>query len=449
MVKRVQVSRLWMVGVALLLSIVMFTGVLSVHALPSSPETIVTDPVDNAGHPDCVNPSQGWTMPQSDGYNGWDIDEVGFAYDRPNDVLYVSVSMHNGVIAGDVDNDGNPSNTAACLSGSGLDIANLGPVGVGNGEAIDVVFDTDSNGTYEFVAGVANDAVVSGFAVASYTGGDPTLGGAGSGFGTAAGTGSVTNNPTTLAAPDFEFTVDNFSGFFTGLTSNDTLDFCMVARAGSQLDGGTGEEIVPRTCISLTTANMSIGNLVWDDLDNSGTVNGGEIGISGVTLTLYNDTNGDGVYTPGMDVSTGKTATTDANGNYLFSGLLPGDYVVVIDAANFSGGGALVGKNSSTGSSDPDNDVDNDDNGAPNSGSVVSRAVTLSWSTEPTTDGDSDWNSNLTMDFGFTGAPSAVKVSGVGVSGAMRMPLWAAVGFVLLSSATVITGKRRIRKQST
>src|SRR6185503_9337329 len=34
---------------------------------------------------------------------------------------------------------------------------------------------------------------------------------------------------------------------------------------------------------------LSLGDLVWLDADNSGTVNGGETGIAGVTLRLYRD----------------------------------------------------------------------------------------------------------------------------------------------------------------
>ena len=56
---------------------------------------------------------------------------------------------------------------------------------------------------------------------------------------------------------------------------------------------------------------------------------------------------------------------------------------------------------SSTGNPDPDNDVDNDDNGSLVGAVVATSAITLAAGGEPTTDGDGI-NSNLTLDFGFT-----------------------------------------------
>ena len=61
---------------------------------------------------------------------------------------------------------------------------------------------------------------------------------------------------------------------------------------------------------------------------------------------------------------------------------------------------------------DPDNDVNNDDNGSPLAGAgVVSQAITLAGATEPTNDGDANSNSNLTVDFGFFGFDLALDKS--------------------------------------
>jgi parallel beta-helix repeat protein len=72
-----------------------------------------------------------------------------------------------------------------------------------------------------------------------------------------------------------------------------------------------------------TPANTGVieGN-VWDDLDDSGIETAGDPGLAGWTVFL--DLNGDGTLDPG-DPST----TTDANGNYEFTGLAPGTYTVV------------------------------------------------------------------------------------------------------------------------
>lgn len=186
---------------------------------------------------------------------------------------------------------------------------------------------------------------------------------------------------------------------------------------------------------------MSIGNRVWldDGVDtpvdangiptgyNDGIQNGDEAGIGGVTLQLYQ---GDGT-TPVPNPYTGAPnyiVTTDANGYYLFDGLLPGDYVVVIPETNFIGTGALVGLESSfdgdgsrlaTDGSVPDQrDKGVDDENTVTNG-IRSQVITLAYGTEPINEPDlpnvpasygpndrgmnneTDDNSNLHIDFGF------------------------------------------------
>lgn len=147
---------------------------------------------------------------------------------------------------------------------------------------------------------------------------------------------------------------------------------------------------------------LCLGNLVWRDANNNGRVDAGETGIAGVTVELYRDTNGNGSYDAGVDVLLGTT-TTSGSGNYLFCGLRPDNYLVVLPASNF--GGVLSGFTTSTGNAsepapDPDDDVNDDDNGTTVTTVVASAAVTLSSNTEPTSDGDADPNTNLTVDFG-------------------------------------------------
>jgi protocatechuate 3,4-dioxygenase beta subunit len=138
---------------------------------------------------------------------------------------------------------------------------------------------------------------------------------------------------------------------------------------------------------------MSLGNLVWNDINNNGVVDAGEPGIAGVTVRLLN--------TSGTVLA---TTTTDANGNYLFSNLLPGDYQVEIEPP--AGYVTSTGTNgSATGpyeaAPDPDNDINNDDNGTQNGAVIRSSTVTLSPNSEPINDGDTNANSNLTVDFGL------------------------------------------------
>ena len=150
---------------------------------------------------------------------------------------------------------------------------------------------------------------------------------------------------------------------------------------------------------------MSLGDTVWFDADNNGRRDAGEPGIAGVELSLYEDTDGNGSFTPGIDQAL-ATTVTDNNGNYGFSGLFPGDYLVQIVPANFEPDGALVGLFASTGLApvpDPNDDVDDDNNGyeLANFG-AISRAMTLAAGSEPVGGADQDPNTNLTLDFGFT-----------------------------------------------
>ena len=72
-----------------------------------------------------------------------------------------------------------------------------------------------------------------------------------------------------------------------------------------------------------TPLPITLSGTVFDDPNTDNKQEAGEPGIAGVTLTLYELDDG------GNYVSTGNTATTDANGNYTFTGLLPGTYQVV------------------------------------------------------------------------------------------------------------------------
>ncbi|NTV03345.1 DUF11 domain-containing protein, partial [bacterium] len=60
----------------------------------------------------------------------------------------------------------------------------------------------------------------------------------------------------------------------------------------------------------------SLGDLVWNDLDRDGVQDGGEGGVSGVAVRLYQ---------PGSSTPVAST-TTNASGVYRFTSLIPGDY---------------------------------------------------------------------------------------------------------------------------
>ncbi|MEZ6140649.1 MAG: SdrD B-like domain-containing protein [Zavarzinella sp.] len=151
---------------------------------------------------------------------------------------------------------------------------------------------------------------------------------------------------------------------------------------------------------------LTLGNQVWDDTNNDGLFNNAETGIQGVVLELLNS--------GGTPIG---TATTDANGEYLFTNLSPGTYTVRLVSANFTTGNVLEGFTSSTGtigsatgpfegaaSPDANLDVDSDDNGQISGnllagGFITSGPITLTSGGEPT-DGTNPGDTNTTLDFG-------------------------------------------------
>jgi large repetitive protein len=146
---------------------------------------------------------------------------------------------------------------------------------------------------------------------------------------------------------------------------------------------------------------MSLGNLVWEDLNNNGTVEVGEPGINGVPVNLYVDADDNGV-PDGPAIATQNTV----NGNYLFIDLLPRTYIVeIIPPAIYSvstgTGRRWLAAGPFEPAPDPDNDVNNDDNGTINATAYRSRPITLVAKSEPVNDGDTDFDSNLTVDFGL------------------------------------------------
>ena len=160
------------------------------------------------------------------------------------------------------------------------------------------------------------------------------------------------------------------------------------------LEGGNQGE--PDTQANMTVDfgfyTISLGGGVWNDVDNSGTINGAETGIGGVTVELRSE---DGSALLG-------TMNTDPSGIYLFEGLPAGNYVVRLPPVNFNPGGILRDYRSSTGpipalpyepGPDPDaNLTDSDDNGTEANGLlglggyIQTSAITLTPGAEQSVD---------------------------------------------------------------
>lgn len=134
--------------------------------------------------------------------------------------------------------------------------------------------------------------------------------------------------------------------------------------------------------------NLQLGNLVWVDLNNNGIRDNGELGISGVTVNLYQDVNGDNL----PDGAAIASTTTSSSGSYGFSNLLPGNYIVgAVLPANYT-----IATTAGT-SSNPNNDTDDDNNGVTTaSGEVRTNYITLTTGGEPT---GGTYNSTLDIAF--------------------------------------------------
>lgn len=192
---------------------------------------------------------------------------------------------------------------------------------------------------------------------------------------------------------------DHTSGLFT--LSNDGEPSEVGGLAGSD-DADTADEDNGNMTVDFgfkqPVANaVSIGSIVWNDIDFNGIQDAGEPGISGMTVTLLNSS--------GIPIAGVAAQTTGVDGLYYFGNLPQGDYQVkVTPPAGYVP--TFVQE------SNADGDVNNDSNIAVASGAdYISGTVTLSDTGEPTettglagsdnADATAETNGNMTVDFGF------------------------------------------------
>lgn len=157
---------------------------------------------------------------------------------------------------------------------------------------------------------------------------------------------------------------------------------------------------------------VSIGSVIWNDTNNNGIQETGEVGIPGATVTLLD---GAGTPYPGY-----ASVTTGSNGQYLFDNLPAGSYQIQVQApAGFVPSANQV--------ANADGDADNDSNVASSVGNLhTSGTVILTNDGEPSgvneagvaggddQDTADDNNGNMTVDFGFYQAlPNAVSIGSV------------------------------------
>ncbi|MEM7128152.1 MAG: SdrD B-like domain-containing protein [Chloroflexota bacterium] len=216
---------------------------------------------------------------------------------------------------------------------------------------------------------------------------------------------SSLTNPITLAdnAPDPDNDINNDdNGIQQVSTPRSVVSQPVTLSAHEEPTNDGDSNASSNLSVDFGLYDPDIGDLVFCDANNNGLfdTNSTDYGIADVLLNLYVDSNANGVLDAG-DVLT-RTTTTTTTGEYIFSFMPPNEYIVEVDPSNFGAGQVLEGAISLLGAPDPDNDVNNDDNGDPLSGfGVVALPLTLTSGGEPTDDGDNSQFTNLSVDFGF------------------------------------------------
>jgi hypothetical protein len=135
---------------------------------------------------------------------------------------------------------------------------------------------------------------------------------------------------------------------------------------------------------------MSISDQVFLDRNDNGIFDSEDWSYSwGMTLAIYEDANDDNI----ADGAALATTWTDGNGFFTFTGLTPGKYFIELQGVD-----PVIYSDSKV--TDPDNDIDSDNNGQQKIGNTIKgKTITLTANGEPTNDGD-DANGNKTYDFG-------------------------------------------------
>ena len=122
-------------------------------------------------------------------------------------------------------------------------------------------------------------------------------------------------------APGASATLTASAALITTTTNIATVVGTPTTKAGDALPGVPMVTDFDDAVVIVPLQTATIGDRVWIDADGDGIQDANEVGLHGVTVTLK-DANGSVV----------ATQTTDGNGNYLFTDVVPGAYTVVFTA---------------------------------------------------------------------------------------------------------------------
>lgn len=193
------------------------------------------------------------------------------------------------------------------------------------------------------------------------------------------------NSKKTGGDPDNNIDLDNNGNQLITLISESELRGRTITLVAGAEPGGNSNNTYD---IGLAEGPLTLGNRVWNDLNNNGRDNH-EPGLEGVAVNVYKLQHNNDPITEGEFIA---GTITDENGYYSFTQLFPGIYRVVVERpAGF--------RSSTPNGGDPDNNKDKDDNGIfSDETNTWGLGITLTKNQEP------GGNTNNTYDFGFTTA---------------------------------------------
>ncbi|MEZ5452603.1 MAG: IPTL-CTERM sorting domain-containing protein [Thiothrix sp.] len=195
-------------------------------------------------------------------------------------------------------------------------------------------------------------------------------------------------NSLTLNVPASAVLGDTYARFRCSTVGNDGI--------GGEAADGEVEDYKVSILEAIPVTPVSVGDTIWIDANENGVQDLDESPLEGATVTLLDK---DGNPVKDLDGNDVTAATTGTDGKYLFSNLPEGDYIVRVAPPS--------GYQVTSGGADVDDNPANDDNNCAVVGNNVETApFNLAAGMEPVNDGDTDANTNLSVDCGFFQPPA-------------------------------------------